>query len=276
MTKVTILFWFVILLTISLDSYAANDNRQTGARSEGMGNASVGLSDAWSSFNNQAGLAMLPELSVAISYHNAFLIKNLGINSICAILPGRIGTFSINYAGAGSSIIREHKAGLSYSKKFGPAFSAGLQFSYVMMEFPEEGKLKGVLLPEGGIIYQIAPEWNLGVHLFNPFQQGYHLVSGDDKIPTIFKVGCSGNIHNDFTLSFEVEKDLRFDAIIKAGMEYRVRETFFFRGGFNHRPGIFSLGFGYQKSQIKADLAFSHHGNLGYSPTVSIAYQFRK
>ena len=71
-TRVSLLFFLIVL---SGTIIARNDNLPVGARSAGIGNSSVALSDVWSLQHNQAGLANLKYLEVGIYANRNNLLK---------------------------------------------------------------------------------------------------------------------------------------------------------------------------------------------------------
>ena len=106
-------------------SAIAADNYPVGARSAGVANASVTYSDVWSVYHNQAGLALLKDISVGTYFENRFLISQLGLRSFTAAVPvGNVGTFGLSGTFFGYSAYSEKKAGLAYAKKLGDNVSS--------------------------------------------------------------------------------------------------------------------------------------------------------
>ena len=62
-------------------------NESTGARSASLGYSCITLTDIWSAINNPAGLAYCEKFAVGLSVENKFLLKELGTNSLVAVLP---------------------------------------------------------------------------------------------------------------------------------------------------------------------------------------------
>ena len=67
----------IILIFISFN-LKAQYNRPFGAANAGMGGTGVILSNLWSSYHNQAGLAKIEGLSVGAFFSNAMRIKDFG------------------------------------------------------------------------------------------------------------------------------------------------------------------------------------------------------
>ena len=72
------------------------------------------------------------------------------------------------------------------------------------------------------------------------------------------------------------EKDVNFDAIVNAGIEYHITQMFYLRGGISTNPTQYAFGFGMQLKDFKIDLSSSFHQTLGITPGISIIYSRNK
>jgi hypothetical protein len=114
----------------------------------------------------------------------------------------------------------------------------------------------------------------LAAHVFNPLMVKI-LKENSERIPAIIRVGAVYSFDKNLLVSAEVEKDTEFDPVFKGGIEYRVVEKIFVRGGFSTNPGLYSFGFGLNLKKLTIDFSSSVHQTLGYSPQISMIYQFR-
>ena len=85
----------ILCIATAFFSKAGNEDLPLGARSSGMGNASVSLSDVWSAHHNQAGLGFVRDISAGAYYENRFLLKELSIKGGVVALPVKGGTFGL-------------------------------------------------------------------------------------------------------------------------------------------------------------------------------------
>ena len=175
----------------------------------------------------------------------------------------------------GNANYNENKLGLAFSKEIIPGFSAGFQFNYFFIHFPENDESPGDFVLEGGIQYLLNEHLILGVHCFNPFQSGIKTVSIKYKIPCVFRFGSAYRINEALTVMCEFEKDLRYDIRTKFGVEYNFFERFRIRGGVAGNPGLYSLGLGYSAKRLITDFAWQYDYRLGSTPSVSVSYLFR-
>jgi hypothetical protein len=114
----------------------------------------------------------------------------------------------------------------------------------------------------------------MGVHLFNPTRSQIAEYA-DERIPTILRGGFSYQFSDKVIVALETEKDVDQETVFKAGIDYKVVDNFSLRAGVGSNPASNSFGFGMQLGQLQIDLASSYHYVLGYSPQISMVYQFK-
>ena len=252
---------------------ANNDNNPIGARSAGMSNSSVTLSDIWSVSHNQAGLAYVNHITAGISYENRFLIPELSLKGGAFALPTKSGVFGLSYTYFGYSKYNESKVGLAYSKTLGKYISLGIQLDYLYTHIAEQYGNQGTAVGEIGILSQPVKNLYIGAHIFNPTRSKITNYN-NEKIPTIIKLGLAYNFSDKVLLSTETEKDLDNKAIFRAGIEYHILEKIYLRTGISSDPVQNSFGLGLVLKNLKIDIAFVTHQILGITPHASVYYEF--
>ena len=256
-------------------SKAGNENFPVGARSSGMGNASVSLSDVWSAHHNQAGLGFVRDISAGAYYENRFLIKALSIKGGVIALPVKGGTFGFCISNFGYSLYHENKYSLSFAKAFGNKLSAGIAMDYLTTKIGEGYGSKGVLAAEFGIQAKPLKGLTIGAHVFNPTRAKLADYN-NERLPTIIRLGCDYNFSENVTVAVETEKDIAQKAIFKAGIEYKPVKELYLRAGIGTNPTLTSFGFGLNLKSIKIDISANYHQTLGFSPQVGLTYIFKK
>ncbi|MCF6240061.1 MAG: hypothetical protein L3J74_01800 [Bacteroidales bacterium] len=246
-----------------------------GGRAIGVSNASLTYQDNWAQLNNQAGLSSLEDITVSVGFTNSYFIKELGTNTIAMGLPTKSGVFGLNYTYFGYSKFNQNKIGLAYAMQLGKRISAGMQINYLYTHIEGEYGASGVAYGEIGLLTQPIDNFFIAAHISNFWRSKYTDYT-DIYIPMIFRVGAGYLLYEKALLSVEFEKDIEQDLIFKSGLEFDLDKQFFFRFGMATNPMIFSFGFGYQIKTFKADIAFSKHPVLGYSPAISLNYAFKK
>jgi len=220
--------WIIIIASISLNySFAANDNTPAGARSAGIGNASVALYDFWAIQNNQAGLSQINNISAGFYFENRFLIKDLGLCFGAFVLPTKSGVFGLSLKYFGNKLYNETKAGLAYSKSFGEHFSAGIQLDYFSTSIGENYGSKNLISFEAGIITKINDDLNVAVHVFNPIRIKFNDYN-NERIPTILKFGYHINFPTGFKLCSKPKKILTKKQFLKPALNTGLLKKYMF------------------------------------------------
>jgi hypothetical protein len=268
-----------ILLVVLLNSFqllnAQIGNDLIGARSTAMGGYNVTLSDIWSSNNNQAGLGFVEDLSGGIYYENRFLLKETSYKAGAFVLPVKKGAFGLSVTSFGFELYSETKAGLSYGMRFGDKFSMGVQLNYLNTSLSQDYGSKTSITGAVGLIAKLSKELSLGVHVYNPTRT--KLADYDnERLPTIMKLGLDYRFSDKVMLGVSTEKDVDFDAVVNAGIEYHIIEMLYLRAGISTNPTQYAFGFGIQLKDFKVDLSSSFHQTLGITPAISIIYSRKK
>lgn len=265
-----VLFFFFAHFSV----WALSDNHLLGARSAGIGNASVMLSDAWSVYHNQAGLGFMSKITAGIAYEGRFFIPEMGLKGAVIAVPlKKGGTFGLSVSSFGYSQYNENKAGVAYAMKFGENFSVGVQMNYLTTRIAENYGTSSALAAELGIQAKLNEQMTVGAHIFN-LNRAKVTNYNNEKTPTIIRMGVSYLFSPKVFASAEAEKDIDKKPIAKAGVEYRVLDMLYLRAGISTNPFLNTFGIGVVKKGFKLDFATSIHSALGYSPQVSLGYQF--
>ncbi len=264
-----------ILLLASTDIYAANDNYPSGARASGLANAGVVLTDLWSNFHNQAGLSHVEKITMGFHYENKYVVDEYGLHSMAIAIPVHRGTVGINAALFGYARYNETKIGLAYGKSFGERFSAGIQMDLLNIYQAADYGNSTTIAAEAGILAEPVDGLFIGAHVFNPSKASYNMADRQE-VPVIFQAGIGYYLTDKLLIVAETEKDTEEKAVFLGGIEYNIIKNIFGRFGLStYELSGYSFGIGFVHKGINADMAFSHHQILGFTPHVSFSYSFR-
>jgi len=266
-----LIFICIIFLSHSLSAqYGATHT--LGGRSNGVGNASVGFSGINSIFNNQAGLADLDKMGFLISTEQRFLLSELNSFGGGFALPTKSGTFGLSIHYFGFEQYNESKIGLSYARKLMEKLSVGVQFDMLRTQITEYGS-SNLFTFEVGLQSELIENLLIGIHLYNPVKLE---IIEDEFLPTVLRAGATYKASKKLLLHTELEKDLDFPFIFKAGVEYELVQNFWMRVGVNTNPTSLSFGLGYKmKNGLAFDLASNYHQDLGFTPGIGILFEMR-
>jgi len=263
----------MFLLFVSNAVYSVGERTVTGSRQTALGGSSVGLTDLWSIANNPAGSAWLKNLSAGIWFENRFLLKTLSYEKLGFALPLKSGSFGLVVSHRGSTNCHEMKAGLSYGRKFGSHFSAGVTINYLRLDFPDAYGGKSMVSCEIGLMYLPTKQLVLGAHFVNPVPVKI-TSQPEELLPMVLCLGASYRFSPSLMGTLEAEKDLQHFPVFRAGAEYHFTKSMFARMGISTNPGTFTFGFGLQFGRFTLDVASEYHQNLGFCPSGSVVYCF--
>lgn len=270
--KYLLFAWLLLFACNSL--FAQNLLLPEGARNAGMGQCSAALTGFWNINGNQAGMALVKKFSTGINYEERFGMSQLSTKTIALVFPSHLGVLGVGMDYFGYSLYHEMKFGLAYAKAITPHLRAGLKLDFFQTAFGDHYGSDNNVTFELGIQYDISKNLTLGGSVFNPIPK-----SGSSeiyfKLPMIYRIGAAYRFSKNLLVTAEVDKnsDLSFYEV-RAGVEYAVKNRYFFRTGLGTRQEIFTTGFGYKLKGLSFDLAAIVHQALGISTQVSLIYSF--
>ncbi len=262
----------LIILLIGFPKSACSENYPCGARALALSNAFVSVSDTWSTFHNQATLARLQKFSAGVFYESRFLIDELSLTAGSVIIPVRTGSFGLSFYQFGQGSFKEHKIGLALSMRLSRQLNAAIQMDYFSQHFPENAGATTFPTFEIGIAHKTTEQLTIGVHVFNPIENGFETSNGKQKMEAIYRAGGHYQFSDMVLISGEVQKSGGYRPMIKCGLEFSPVQNIALRFGISGRPVQYTAGMGYRFRKITTDIAFSYHGNLGFTPSISLQY----
>ncbi len=246
----------------------------SGARGTAMGDASVSFTGISSAFANQAGLSFMEGVGFMVSAERRFLVSEINsISAAVAVPVNKAGTFGLTINYFGFSGYNERRIGLAYSRKLMDKLAIGAQFDYLGFNIPEYGT-KNLFTFELGMQAQLIEQVYVGAHIFSPVRQE---IIEDENVPTVVRFGISYLPSKKVLISAELEKDIEFPMLFKAGIEYYIIDILALRAGVSSDPILNSFGLGLRlKNGLNLDVASSYHYELGFTPSISISYEVKK
>jgi hypothetical protein len=272
--KISIMVFFPVFLFYVNNDVFSNENYPTGSRAAAMGNAASAVSDLWSVYHNQAGLASLKNFQVGVHHENRFMVPEFALQAMAMAVPVRPGTIGVSYTYFGFSSYNESKLGLAFGRNFGERFSAGVQFSYLHTFIAGDYGNSGNITAEGGFIARPADGLFIAAHIYNPSRTRMKTYY-EQTIPVVLKFGLAVFLGEKIIAAVETEKVHDRRAVFKAGLEMGFSEPLFLRAGISSGPVQGSFGIGYVFGRVAADIAFTDHQVLGFTPHFTLSYRGR-
>ena len=231
-----------------------------------MSNTCIMSYDFWSSFNNQAGLALNNKLAAGINYENRFGLKELGTKSAGIIIPAGGSSLGLIYSNYGYNDLQKHFAGAACRLKLSKKITAGIQIDYISERTSGEYLNNSFLTCEAGIQIEPTSYTRLGFHIFNPVPNSLR----KNYMPSEIRIGAGYKINPVVFIGIELEKSTGSNLVLKTGFEYEPVNKLVLRGGFRSNTGSLSFGIGYKTKIFITDFAFVTHEILGVTPSVSV------
>ncbi|WP_462251030.1 PorV/PorQ family protein [Ekhidna sp.] len=250
-------------------SHAQIGTFNLGGRNAGMAGASITLGDEFSLFNNIGGIGRIESHAAFVSYQSRYGIKQFQEVGAGAIYASEIGNAGLGFYKFGDDIYSEQRLHLAFGNEI-QMISLAVAIDLLQYHISSIGTKKSIALQLGGIV-TVTPEITLGAHIFNLNQAKLDLES-PEHIPTVMKGGVSYRPSDELMLNLEVEKDLDFVEIFKAGIEYQLIKDVFVRTGVSTNPFIGAAGIGIHPKNLKFDYGYSSDEILGSIHDFSIAY----
>ncbi len=271
-----ILLCSVSLLTSLLSVFNATGqllSSEFGARSQGMGNANTTLRDEWAIFNNAGGIAGVESGGVFFGYDRFFDIE--GFDKVAAgwIHPIRHGNIGVSVQRFGDELYSEQIVSGVYGNKIG-FVSLGIRANYFQMRIEDFGTANAVLFDFGGIV-EMIPELTFGAYISN-FTASALNNQEQTPLPVSMKIGLSYSPTSEIILNIDLYKEIEFDPMVRAGLEYKISEKVFVRTGVNSNPWKYYFGGGVELSRFKIDYAVASHQFLGISHQASVSFKYQK
>jgi hypothetical protein len=265
---------FLLFVFLIGEERAAAGPEGIGGRAAGMGSV-VAVPDLWSVFSNQAGMAFTDGSCAGIFGEERFLLSELGSQALGVILSARPGAFGLAVHRFGGSLYSETQAGLSYARKFGTRFSAGLGLVYHLVSIAGGYGQAGMASFEIGLLYRADDRWTAGFHCQNPVPV-YLSADRTCRLPAVMTLGLARDFEQKALLTAEIVQAMPGRTCLRAGFECRVGKVLALRAGIETDPWIVRAGVGILTGHLRIDAASSYHFILGYSPQLSLTYAFSR
>lgn len=246
-------------------------------RSLALGKSYVMLLDNNYALANQASASFLSSSTLALSYHNRFVVKELSSISARYSMPTPWMNVGFLYRFFGFSLYHEMIAGVSVAKALSSHFSLGAQVDYVSVYVsPEEGYLS-TFVPQLGIIIKATPSVNLGIHAYNFTFANLQTSYQEEYLQPYLTAGLDYHMDQKVLLLAQIHKPLREESTLSAGIEYTIAPEVIARTGMSLQQYLQpSFGVGLNIDVLQFDVGFQYHPVLGMSVSSGVVFIFGK
>jgi len=247
-----------------------------GSRAAAMGGIGVVNVDAFAAYNNQAALGFLTSPTAAVHHENSYFSEELNMSAGVFAMPVPVaGVVALDVCSFGYSQYRENRVGVAIGKRLAERISIGAQVCYNHVSVAGYGST-GAITAEVGMLAEPLENFWLGAHIYNFTYSNFFSHNYDEQLPVFFNVGLGYNVAEYASIFAAAEVDSKQNVQLKGGFEATVAKVLALRLGVSAKPVEVFAGFGYTYKQLCIDVAFSRHETLGYSPQISLTYNFAK
>lgn len=251
-------------------AFAQNDRFAVGTEAAATGYTAQTRSDAFSVFNNSAGLANIGGFSVGAYAENRFLVADINLIGLGAALPTKSGTFGVGLFRYGNQSYNETKVKFGYGRLLAEKLSIGASFEVNSIGIEEYGSNFNFTF-DLGFQYNVLENVRIGGNIYNPLR--VQLTDNDlDKLPTIITFGATFQPSEKVAIHLEVQKNMDYIASFRGGMNYRLLEVLSLQAGFVSDPNMATAGFGIHLQGLQINIAGTWHPSLGYTPHLGVHY----
>lgn len=244
-----------------------------GARSAGLAQTGVTLSDVWSSGNNQAASLDIKSTEIGLSAENKFGFTDLNKLVLASIIPHKKFTSCLLIIRKGNATFNHIILGYAVAKQIYSKHALAIQFNYNRNQFnipinPNPGGLNATICSYS----KLSDIFSLGIQLVNFLGTTLNSKTTNNNY-SFFRIGgkYQPNIH--VAILCEYEKRIDLPASIMLGCELQPHPLLQLRIGTNNGWSNFSFGLGLKLGQLQIDTSFSSHFVLGPNTSISICYQ---
>jgi len=267
------LIFFSFLLCLHLSAKAQTDpiTQVHGARSQGMGNLRVHGMDTWSYFNNPGGLAKLESSAITVGYDNRFGLKELSTVDLVGAWKVKSGTIGFGISRYGGKLFNQQLLGAAFANQLG-IVNIGGKLEWLQTQIEGFGTGNSLIFSLGGMA-KLSPQFSIGASISN-LNRSKISKDSDTRLPTGVSLGILYTPISQLQIHLEVEKDIQIKPVVKAGLEYGIREWIFLRTGINSNPSRLFFGVGMKSNQFSFDYSYGQNQALGSTNHVSLGFSF--
>lgn len=256
-------------------AYSQFELLDVGAKPIALGGAFTSLANNSNAvYYNPAGISQMQFREVSIFYSPApFGLKELANGSINYVEPTKFGAFGLSAKTYGFELYKEITATLTYANNYKKKIFYGANINLYNLKIQNYGSATTFGIDIGGLAYLTDfLRWGFAAYNLNRPSIGEQ----KDKLPQVYRTGLSVQLpqRNDVNFMLEVEKDTRYPASVKAGLEYTLYNMVDLRAGIGTEPTKFSGGVGFYYSLFEIDYGFYNHQDLGLTHQGTITINF--
>ena len=240
-----------------------------------IANTSVARTDIWSGFGNPASLIQPEGIQAAMQFENKSLLPELSTKLLQAAYNHKLLNVGVAFSHFGYSKYNEMLVGVAVARNFGDKFSLGLQGNLYTSYFSDKIKYQSTFIPQMGMTAHLTPDFTLGFHAFNPFQQNLKTDYVEKRLPSIFSIGTNYYFTDAICWLTQIDKEVSSTFRVATGFEWQLIDAFCVKiGGYGSEYFVGCFGAGIQFANLTFDVNCELHPILGLNLIGNLSYDF--
>ena len=244
-----------------------------GPVSNGLGGISSPFDNAWSIFNNPAGLAGNEQLTGVFGYQTIFNFAPFNTVAAAITSPTALGSAGLGFYRFGDEIFSSQMASMGFARTIG-IMSLGIKANYLQYNIQGFGR-RSVFVAEMGGLATLTDNLRFGMHIYN-FTQSIIAEESGEKIPTIIRLSLQYRVSDEIDIYAEGEKDVDLSPDFKVGLSYDLNGMVELRTGFSTLTNRHSFGAGFEIKRFIIDYALKANSNIGSAHNFGLTYKFKQ
>lgn len=252
-------------------SFSSGDHNGRGTKAIGLANSFVAVADnPWAIAYNPAGLTQLKLLEVSTFFvPQQFGLPELKTVSVAAAIPLEDFTAAVELEQFGFTMYKESTLRLGLGMDVDSRLKAGATINLGRLVLGNYGSTNLATF-DVGLLGVIQEDIRIGFSARNLF--GSRVGQTPERLPHVFCLGANYAPLRDLTIVIEMEKDARFPAIVKGGVEQSIFDFVKVRVGVSNNPDKFSAGVGLLYESIEFGYAGYSHVDLGWTHQIEVSF----
>jgi hypothetical protein len=246
-----------------------------GAKQIALSNSDIAVSDnVFSFFENPAGLAQINHDEAGVFFSPSPYGMSELKNAYAAFShPMNFGAVAVGGMIYGFELYKETQISLGASYNYDDKFYVGGVFNYKNFSIKNYGS-KNTIILDIGVLARLTDKLNFGFSYKNITHES--LTTETDELPVSICSGLSYKIIDNCTASLAIEKDVRYKASPRFGIDYAIIKYLSIRTGLSKNPNLYSFGIGVNYSLLNFNYAVVTHQELGLTLQVGVVISFNK
>jgi hypothetical protein len=246
-----------------------------GAKQIALANSDIAVSDnVFALFENPAGLAQINQDEAGVFFSpSPFGMSELKNGYASFSHPMNFGAIAVGGMIYGFELYKETQISLGGSYNYDDRFYVGGVFNYKNFSIKNYGSINTIIL-DFGVLVKLTDNLHFGFSYKNITRAS--LTAETDELPIEICSGLSYKIIDNCTASLAIEKDIRYKASPRFGIDYAIIKYLSIRTGFSRSPNLYTFGIGINYSLFDFNYALVTHQELGLTHQVGVIISFNK